>query len=368
MSSSYRIGIGIVVGTLATAAVVCAALVDPDPQTRAAYDLGAASTSLGAFTFTERSGREISDEDLGDTVWVAAFVFSRCPSSCPLISAEMAKLQAELEGTDTRLVSITVDPDYDTPEVLDDFAHRYGAKPDRWWFLTGSKKETYALIQRGFLQSVAEASTADRDAGAEAVLHSTKLALVDRGNRVVGLFDIRDDRGMEELRDRLAILGAPRWALALPKINATLNGTCAVLLVVGWSLIRSRRARGHMVVQLLALSVSTIFLGCYLVYHWQVGSVKFRGVGIARPTYFAILLSHTILAVALVPLILVTLIRALRARFDRHRRIAQITLPIWLYVSITGVVIYMMLYQIDFSHRSATPGLQLESIEPRSER
>ena len=103
------------------------------------------------------------------------------------------------------------------------------------------------------------------------------------------------------------------------------------------------------IVSIAALSLSAVFLACYLVYHYQVGSVKFAGVGPARPAYFAILLSHTILAAVMVPMILVTVLRAARRRFDRHRRIAQVTFPIWLYVSITGVVIYLMLYQLDFS-------------------
>lgn len=349
MSSSYRLGVGIVVATVAVSAVLCFVRTDPYPPTRAGYDLGEASSPLGAFRFAERSGREVTEDDLADRVWIAAFVFSRCPSSCPRISAEMAKLQADIrEDSPIRLVSITVDPEYDTPEVLDAFARRYGADPDRWLFLTGPQEATYRLIERGFLQSVAEATEDDLAQGAESVLHSTKLALVDRGNVVVGLFDVGDAVGMERLRDRASILSAPEWARALPGVNASLNGACAVLLLIGWILIRSRNIKGHTIAQISALTVSAVFLACYLVYHYEVGSVKFTGVGPARPAYFSILLSHTVLAVVMVPMILVTVIRALRKRFDRHRTIAQVTFPIWLYVSITGVVIYLMLYQIDF--------------------
>lgn len=357
MSIAYRLGIGIVVATVAASSVVCVALTDPHPPSRAGYDLGPASTELGTFIFTERSGREVTEADLADRVWVAAFVFSRCPSSCPRISAEMAKLQAELpEDSPVRLVSISVDPEYDTPEVLTDFARRYGADPDRWWFLTGDQQDTYDLIGRGFIQSVAEASEEDRASGSEAVLHSTKLALVDRSNRVVGLFDIGDEAGMSRLRERLQVLSAPTWARSLPAVNATLNGACALLLLLGWAFIRSKRATAHAATQVAALSVSAVFLASYLVYHSQVGSVKFSGVGPARPIYFSILLSHTILAVVMVPMILVTVVRALRKRFDRHRRIAQVTFPIWAYVSITGVVIYLMLYQLDFSAAVSTAG------------
>ena len=130
----------------------------------------------------------------------------------------------------------------------------------------------------------------------------------------------------------------------LPALNAVLNGTSAVLLAVGYVLIRQRRIAAHRACMLLALVTSAAFLVSYLTYHYHVGSVAYRGAGWARPVYFTILITHTILAVAVVPLALVTVTRALRERFDRHVRIARLTLPIWFYVSVTGVVIYLMLY------------------------
>ncbi|PYS94891.1 MAG: DUF420 domain-containing protein [Acidobacteria bacterium] len=130
----------------------------------------------------------------------------------------------------------------------------------------------------------------------------------------------------------------------LPALNAVLNGTSAVLLAAGYVLIRQRRIAAHRACMLLALVTSAAFLVSYLTYHYHVGSVAYRGAGWARPVYFTILITHTILAVAVVPLALVTVTRALRERFDRHVRIARLTLPIWFYVSVTGVVIYLMLY------------------------
>ena len=130
----------------------------------------------------------------------------------------------------------------------------------------------------------------------------------------------------------------------LPALNAVLNGTSAVLLAVGYVLIRQRRIAAHRTCMLLALVTSAAFLASYLTYHYHVGSVAYRGAGWTRPVYFTILITHTILAVAVVPLALVTVTRALRERFDRHVRIARLTLPIWFYVSVTGVVIYLMLY------------------------
>jgi uncharacterized membrane protein YozB (DUF420 family) len=132
----------------------------------------------------------------------------------------------------------------------------------------------------------------------------------------------------------------------LPALNAALNALSALLLLTGYLLIRARRPDAHRAAMLGALASSTLFLVSYLYYHSQVGSVRFTGQGPLRVLYFAILGSHTVLAAAIVPLALVTLQRALARRFDRHRRIARITLPIWAYVSVTGVVIYWMLYRL----------------------
>ncbi|OLD67528.1 MAG: DUF420 domain-containing protein [Acidobacteria bacterium] len=130
----------------------------------------------------------------------------------------------------------------------------------------------------------------------------------------------------------------------LPALNASLNGTSAVLLCAGYFFIRRRRIAAHRACMLLALLTSALFLASYLVYHYHVGSVPYRGGGWTRPLYFTLLTSHTILAAAVVPLALVTVARAARRRFDRHVAVARYTLPIWFYVSVTGVVIYLMLY------------------------
>jgi uncharacterized membrane protein YozB (DUF420 family) len=132
----------------------------------------------------------------------------------------------------------------------------------------------------------------------------------------------------------------------LPALNATLNGTSAVLIAIGRALIRRGRVLAHRSCMIAAVVTSSLFLISYLYYHWQVGSVRFQGQGWIRQVYFAILLSHTVLAAVVVPLVIVTLARALRERFDRHKKIARWTYPIWLYVSVTGVVIYVMLYQL----------------------
>jgi uncharacterized membrane protein YozB (DUF420 family) len=131
----------------------------------------------------------------------------------------------------------------------------------------------------------------------------------------------------------------------LPTLNAVLNTSCALLLAVGWALIRRRRREGHRLAMLGAIAVSAGFLASYLVYHFEVGSVRFAGQGAVRAVYFAVLLSHTVLAAAIVPLVLVTVVRALRGRFEAHRALARWTLPLWLWVSVSGVVVYWMLYR-----------------------
>ena len=164
----------------------------------------------------------------------------------------------------------------------------------------------------------------------------------------------------------------PGWVRSLPTVNASLNALCAVLLVAGWLAIRRRGApvadpfdpasgesrrpqplldqpavRAHLLFMLSAFATSSIFLACYLVYHFLAGSMPFRHGGAVRVVYFTILLSHTLLATfGVVPLVIATLFQAVRGDFAKHARIARITFPIWLYVSITGVVIYLLLYHL----------------------
>jgi putative membrane protein len=131
----------------------------------------------------------------------------------------------------------------------------------------------------------------------------------------------------------------------LPAVNACLNATSALLLTAGFVFIKGKRVTAHKVCMISAVGVGLLFLTCYLIYHFQVGATRFAGQGWIRPLYFCLLISHTGLAIAMLPLILMTLARAFRGRFDRHKAIAKITLPIWWYVSVTGVLVYFMLYQ-----------------------
>jgi uncharacterized membrane protein YozB (DUF420 family) len=132
----------------------------------------------------------------------------------------------------------------------------------------------------------------------------------------------------------------------LPTLNAVLNAASALLLMTGWWLIRHGRRDAHRRAMLCAVFTSALFLVSYLVYHFEVGSVRFKGTGPLRTVYFVILVGHTVLAVAIVPLVLLTVGRALRGRFGPHRALARITLPLWLWVSVSGVVVYWMLYRL----------------------
>lgn len=132
----------------------------------------------------------------------------------------------------------------------------------------------------------------------------------------------------------------------LPTLNAALNTLATVLLLRGYALIRARKIEAHRKVMLAAFATSSVFLVSYLVYHFNVGSVPFQRTGVIRTVYLSILLTHTVLAATVPPLAIITLMRGLQAKYDKHKRIAKWTLPIWLYVSVTGVIVYLMLYRM----------------------
>jgi putative membrane protein len=137
----------------------------------------------------------------------------------------------------------------------------------------------------------------------------------------------------------------PEQYAIFPAINATLNGTSAVLLYVGHGFIKRGKMAAHKNLMIAAVATSSLFLVSYLYYHYHVGSIRFQGHGWVRPVYFGILISHTILAAVIVPLVVISLTRGLQRKFDKHRVVARWTYPLWMYVSVTGVVVYFMLYR-----------------------
>jgi protein SCO1/2/putative membrane protein len=355
---SYRWGLWIVLGVVFVSALLVARFAPLTPPARAAQDLGVQGETIGAFRLVERSGRMVTEADLAGRVCLFSFIFTRCQLSCPRITSVMKMLQERLSGTTVLLVSISVDPEHDTPSVLETYARSYGADPERWWFLTGPRSSIYDLIQQRFKLSVVPKPSPDPEGRTEAIAHSERIALVDHG-RIVGLFDSTETTALDALVGQARRRATPGWVRALPSLNASLNALCACLLILGWLQIRGRNAaspsrlltqpqvRRHVACMVLAVATSAAFLVSYLAYHAQAGSMPFRGQGTIRLVYFSLLLSHTVLATfGVIPLVLMTLWRAWRRDFLRHRSIAALTFPIWLYVSVTGVLIYWMLYQM----------------------
>jgi protein SCO1/2/putative membrane protein len=290
---------------------------------------------------TDQSGARVGLAELRDRVWIADFIFTSCAGICPGMTARMAELQKRLaDAPDLRLVSFSVDPGTDTVETLARYGKRHGVDPGRWHLLTGDRAAIHRLSIEGFKLGAGPAP----DGGPEPILHSSKLVLVDRAGRIRGYYDTEEESATARVEaGARALLGAP-WYRALPHLNAALNATSAVLLLSGWACIRRKRVGAHKALMLSAVVVSLLFLTSYVIYHANAGSKRFPGAGTIRTVYLGILLTHTVLAIALVPLVIVTLRRALRADFVRHKRIAKLTFPVWVYVSVTGVIVYWMLY------------------------
>ncbi len=375
VSRYYGVGLQIILATVVGSSALCllAATRQPPRPPRAAEDLGPSAMDLGSFRLEERSGRVVTSDDLSVRVAIASFIFTRCPLSCPRITGIMQGLQRRLAGTGVQLVSFSVDPEHDTPAVLRSYAERYGASPVSWWFLTGPKPAIYGLIRDGFKLSVTEAP-APAGEDTESIVHSDRLALIDRG-RIVGFYESTNPEALDALVFQARRRALPVWVTRLPSVNAGLNGLSACLMFAGWLLIRRYRCRGedradvpvvdapprggvwlhplvrgHIACMIAAVATSALFLACYLYYHYRAGSMPFGQAGVLRVAYLTILLSHTLLATASVPLILMSVWHGWRGRFDRHVAVASLTLPIWLYVAITGVVVYLLLY-----HLPATP-------------
>ena len=321
---------------------------------------------VGDFTLTDQDGREVHASDLLGKVWIASFIFTRCAGPCPHVSATMEQLQHDFLGEpDVRLVTFTVNPEYDTPEVLRQYAARFHADPDRWLFLTGKPAEVDRVLRQGFHVGAEKNTAADASPG-NAVTHDTHLAVVDRQGRVrdyfSGLPDGDSDEAAREqeknltrLRREVAVVlreGGPTEFF--PPLNAGLNAAAGVLVLLGYAAVRHRHYRLHAALMLSALAVSAAFLASYLYFHLVLmpGHVtRFSDRWPEAPhwigmVYLAVLASHTILAAVTAPLALVTAYLGLRGRLARHMAIARWTLPIWLYVSATGVIVYWMLYRL----------------------
>jgi protein SCO1/2/putative membrane protein len=277
---------------------------------------------------------------------VAHFFFSQCNGDCNKTRPVMHRLQEVFAGKpDVMLVSISVNPDGDTAEQLQRYAQEQDADPDQWLFLTGSEAEVHAVIQNSFKKS----AWRNRDAKSpgDAFGHSPDLLVIDRDGVIDGYVDGKSPDAAEVVARHVRDVAGRKYVL--PAVNAALNGSCTLLLIAGYVAIRRRQEKPHIACMVLALVVSAVFLSCYLYFHFvtQAGQpTAFRGEGWVRPLYFTILLTHTVLAATVAPLALYVAYQGLRDRRPQHVRVARWTLPIWLYVSVTGVVVYWLLYQV----------------------
>ncbi len=296
-----------------------------------------------AFALTDQSGAPFPSARLRGRVWVVDFVFTHCSSICPTLGSRMIELQEKFP--ELVAVSLTVDPDRDTPQRMKEYSEKYfKADPRRWIWLTGDKKELYSLMREGFKVTEPGPPTP------EDIPHAPYLLLFDGRGRLRGTYAGTDRERFDVLLVDAARLLESERKLApvrsLPAVNAGLNGTSGLLLLAGFLFIKRKNIVAHRACMVAACVSSLLFLGTYLTYHYFAGSTRFSGPPGVRTVYLAILISHTILAGLLVPLVPWTLSRALSGNVERHRAIAKWTFPIWLYVSITGVVVYIMLYQV----------------------
>ena len=393
---------------------------------------------LPEFEFPECMGGTVSRESMKGKRWLANFIFTRCAGPCPLMTRDISELHRLVakSNPEFRFVSFSVDPAYDTPEVLKKYAETFQADHERWKFVTGDETAMHDLIRGGFTQYVQPNLGDLRKPGME-VAHSNRAVLVNEDGVPVGSFvmtipedvaklrriiegkddfpqpgpalsfsatsaenptvpltlvpvevpdaaestdesavepeataeselqpgeeanegsrgsDAADDAGLTETpqaRNQKIDELLPAWAAQMPSINAGLNSACIVLLLSGLAAIRSGHKIRHRNLMIVSFFVSVAFLVCYLTYHevlYRFTAYRGRGFDgslLATRVYFSILIPHVILAAFVPILALRVFFLAFRERWQEHRRLAKITLPIWLFVSITGVVIYGMLY------------------------
>ncbi|MEO2027464.1 MAG: DUF420 domain-containing protein [Fuerstiella sp.] len=392
--------------------------------------------TLPDFELQECMGDSLGLKDLKGKRWVASFVFTRCTSTCPMITKAVMDLHNDKRvaenAADVTFVSFTVDPKYDDVDVLKTYSEIWSPDRDRWKFLTGSQQHIYELIVKGFGLYVKENLGDTRRPGFE-VAHSNRVVLVNEDGIPVGTFLGTREEDMVKLRRILtgrdefpqpaptsglsfstsdgnplqiqfevqpanaeeseqkdeapsndepdggsispsvdetntdgdstpptSVSAAahnakidqrlPSWAKRLPPVNASLNTLSAILLICGLIAIRNRKEQVHRNFMVSAFLTSAVFLACYLTYHYALGKYtgehgkRFPGQGIVGVVYQLILWPHIVLA-ACVPVLAIRVFQhAFADRRTAHRKLAKITFPIWMFVSVTGVIIYGMLY------------------------
>ena len=343
------------------------------------------------WTLTDQTGTDVTPGSLRGKPYVVGFVFTRCATHCPDLVRKMYDLNESVADLDVRLLTVTVDPEYDTPERMAKYADIYTADAERWKFLTGPTDELLKLIRYGRRQ-LPDGPLGPDEIGPRAA-HSLRLTHVDADGRMVGSYHFRGQDELAALRrvlsgrretpeanrplppmsemkpagdDAASLPPAatylvqaeagdpmdrlPQWSRPLPAVNAVLNAAATALLLAALVAIKSGRKTLHRNLMFGAIAVSGVFLASYLTYHYALTSSTglrgkpFEGVGGARTAYYTILWTHIPLA-ALVPVLAVVAVRrALAGQYEAHKRITRWAFPVWMYVSVTGVIIYGMLY------------------------
>ena len=294
--------------------------------------------TLSDFSLTERSGTPLTRRDLAGSPWIADFIFTRCQGPCPYMTDLMRRLQLKLKARpQIHLVSFTVDPEWDTPQVLSSYAEGYQADRKQWLFVTGKKTDIFRLAEKDFKLNAGREE--------ETIFHSSKLVLVDSQSRIRGFYDGEEGREDPKLFPDLKRLLREERVTVLPEINGTLNFLSALFLLAGYVFIRRRNLVAHRAAMVSALMSSALFLSCYLFYHAHYGSIRYIGSAVDKTLYLLLLGSHTVLAIVIVPMILRSLFLIWKGRAAEHARLNRWTFPLWLYVSVTGVAVYWSLYQ-----------------------
>ena len=325
---------------------------------------------VGNFNLLDQEGNPVTRESLLGKPWIANFIFARCALQCPATCRKMMEMNEQLKDVDVRFVTITVDPEYDTVEIMKDYAEIWQAKPERWIFMTGEPDEVWRLIREGFKVSAWENVGSKKIQGWNShtiiifCISTQKAKYSVRyhsgvDTEVSTLMKVLKGRIETPLKHRPAVIEAaaemeeqrnaveqfeaeadpltklPAWAKKLPKTNAMLNGLATIMLLVGFFAIKAGRQALHKQMMLYSFAVSIIFLASYLTYHFAlhhyagVRGKPFEGTGTIRTVYFSILISHVILA-AIVPILTVTtIVKGLRENWVSHKRWARVTFPIW---------------------------------------
>ena len=337
----------------------------PAPESETRFD------SVPGFSFADSRGGTLSKTDLDGTPWIGVPFFLRCTGPCPSITRDIReRLYDRLDGTGIRIVSFSLDPERDTREALSAYADTLDIDRDRWLFVSAESEEAMHAFVKDGLKVAVQRGEDVTDPGL-AITHGTRMPVIDGAGLIAGWYELADPalaQGVGASLDAEPILEGRYRAIAnraralggypvetppntsrIPLINASLNGLAFVLLLAGIVAIKGGRKKLHEHLMKLAFLASSVFLGFYLYYHFAVlpisgGPTKFNGTGLAKTLYLVMLASHVLLAIVNLPMVLRVLWLAHKEDWPRHKRLAKWTFPIWLYVSVTGVLVYLVLY------------------------